>query len=205
MTLKITDYIYMMKCSKEHNFAQFWGGLGDPRGVPCPQCQADELKKVQAELEGANAMIALRSNHVISMCGEGGHKFVTLPDHPTKDGKARCPYCTAIGLDRCREELDESKAETAEPTSTVKLKPGVTSHELVRPLAFDWKAFRKMSKELSPIEEGVITAQFRQVVDGNDNFEDMSSAALEGCYVTFRDGWICARLALQPHLNVPRS
>lgn len=36
---------------------------------------------------------------VIDTC-DHGHKFAKLPDHPTKDGKARCPNCMAIGLDK---------------------------------------------------------------------------------------------------------
>ena len=38
---------------------------------------------------------------VIDQC-DLGHKFAKLPDHPIKDGKARCPHCLAIGLDRSR-------------------------------------------------------------------------------------------------------
>lgn len=38
---------------------------------------------------------------IIETC-EFGHKFAKLPDHPTKDGVARCPHCMAEGLDRIR-------------------------------------------------------------------------------------------------------
>lgn len=35
---------------------------------------------------------------VIDECHRG-HRFPKLPDHPKKDGQARCPHCLAIGLD----------------------------------------------------------------------------------------------------------
>jgi hypothetical protein len=38
---------------------------------------------------------------VVDTC-DLGHKFAKLPDHPYKDGIARCPHCMAIGLDSAR-------------------------------------------------------------------------------------------------------
>lgn len=43
--------------------------------------------------------MSLLSDAVIDTCDQS-HKFVKLPDHPMKDGKARCPYCLSIGHDR---------------------------------------------------------------------------------------------------------
>lgn len=47
---------------------------------------------------------------VIDMCDQG-HKFAKLPDHPMRDGKARCPHCMATGLDAAWKELDEIRNE----------------------------------------------------------------------------------------------
>ncbi|MEI8186022.1 MAG: hypothetical protein WCG19_04950 [Chlorobiaceae bacterium] len=33
-----------------------------------------------------------------------GHKFLTLPDHPMKDGRARCPHCMAIAIEKKSDE-----------------------------------------------------------------------------------------------------
>lgn len=42
---------------------------------------------------------------VIETCSQG-HKFGKLmPDHPVKDGKARCPVCMAEGLDWALSQL----------------------------------------------------------------------------------------------------
>jgi hypothetical protein len=47
------------------------------------------------------SQIRTESNEIatIDKCDQG-HKFAKLPDHPFKDGKVRCPYCIAEGLDR---------------------------------------------------------------------------------------------------------
>lgn len=45
---------------------------------------------------------------LIDMC-DHGHKFGKLDDHPTRDGKARCPYCMAIGLDKARAEIADKE------------------------------------------------------------------------------------------------
>lgn len=45
---------------------------------------------------------------------ELGHKFAKLPSHPTKDGRAQCPNCMAIGLERCRQELRTFKKHMEE-------------------------------------------------------------------------------------------
>lgn len=42
---------------------------------------------------------------VIDTC-DLGHKFAKLPDHPTKDGKSRCPICMSNGLDHARKKYD---------------------------------------------------------------------------------------------------
>lgn len=34
---------------------------------------------------------------IIDVC-DYGHRFPRLPDHPTKQGKALCPYCMAASL-----------------------------------------------------------------------------------------------------------
>jgi hypothetical protein len=34
---------------------------------------------------------------------ENGHDFIKLPNHPTKNGLARCPYCLSIGFDKLLE------------------------------------------------------------------------------------------------------
>ncbi len=33
-----------------------------------------------------------------------GHVFAKLQDHPTKDGRPRCPHCLASGLDAARNQ-----------------------------------------------------------------------------------------------------
>ena len=51
---------------------------------------------------------AARKQIVIDTC-DLGHKFAKLPDHPTKDGRPRCPYCMAIGIDARREMKQQEK------------------------------------------------------------------------------------------------
>jgi DNA-directed RNA polymerase subunit alpha len=34
-----------------------------------------------------------------------GHTFAKLPDHPTKDGKPRCPHCMSIAIEKNTREL----------------------------------------------------------------------------------------------------
>jgi len=41
---------------------------------------------------------------VIDRC-DHNHVFAKLPDHPVKDGRARCPHCLVIGLDIRDKEL----------------------------------------------------------------------------------------------------
>ena len=43
---------------------------------------------------------------IIETC-DLGHKFPKFKDHPTRDGKARCPHCLATGFDALRKELGE--------------------------------------------------------------------------------------------------
>lgn len=50
---------------------------------------------------------------VIEMCDQG-HKFAKLPDHPMRDGRARCPHCMAIGLDDLRASFEEVSKRFAE-------------------------------------------------------------------------------------------
>lgn len=38
-----------------------------------------------------------------------GHRFAKLQDHPTKDGKARCPHCMAVGLELARKEAKKAE------------------------------------------------------------------------------------------------
>ena len=55
----------------------------------------------------------------IDMCAECFTKFPKLPDHPKRDGIARCPHCLAKGLDAERlttEELRRELASRADPT-----------------------------------------------------------------------------------------
>ena len=47
---------------------------------------------------------------VIDTCDQG-HKFAKLPDHPRRDGLARCPHCMAIGLDAATAERDAAHNE----------------------------------------------------------------------------------------------
>lgn len=41
-----------------------------------------------------------------------GHNFAKLPDHPVKDGKARCPYCLSVGFDAFSNQLKHSVSFT---------------------------------------------------------------------------------------------
>ncbi len=43
----------------------------------------------------------LNGGPVPDMC-DFGHAFAKLPNHPMRDGQARCPYCMARGLDAYR-------------------------------------------------------------------------------------------------------
>lgn len=52
---------------------------------------------------------------VTEMCDQG-HKFSKLPDHPKKDGLARCPHCMAIGIDALRSAAPERVTVPREPT-----------------------------------------------------------------------------------------
>ena len=54
----------------------------------------------QAEIDWQHlaARAAPPSEPVIDTC-EMGHQFAKLPDHPRRDGAARCPHCMAEGLD----------------------------------------------------------------------------------------------------------
>lgn len=44
---------------------------------------------------------------VVDEC-EFRHKFAKLPDHPMKDGFARCPHCLANGCDLLWERLQSA-------------------------------------------------------------------------------------------------
>ena len=61
---------------------------------------------------------------------------------------------------------------------------------------FDYRLFRELEKQIGPIEETVIRADFQTVVDGNDCFADRSSPEMQDAYWLFRHGWICCRLKL---------
>ena len=52
---------------------------------------------------------------VIDTC-DNGHKFAKLPDHPVKDGKARCPNCLAIGFDKLKAETGTKLAFPRPPS-----------------------------------------------------------------------------------------
>lgn len=43
---------------------------------------------------------------VVDQC-EQGHKFAKLPDHPKRDGIARCPHCLAIGREALLTHRDD--------------------------------------------------------------------------------------------------
>lgn len=45
----------------------------------------------------------LRELAVPELC-DMGHRFMKMADHPTRDGRARCPHCLAIGFDKLRDE-----------------------------------------------------------------------------------------------------
>lgn len=52
---------------------------------------------------------------VIDTC-DFGHKFAKLKDHPTRDGKARCPQCLASELDGLRAEHEVSYVSLDDPS-----------------------------------------------------------------------------------------
>ncbi len=56
---------------------------------------------------------------------------------------------------------------------------------------FDYKEFSKIEKNISLVEEKIITDQFKTMVDGNDSFADKSSPEMEHLFWVFRHGWIC--------------
>jgi len=64
---------------------------------------SDIITKATTEL--VNLCTDMRQRAIIDTC-DFGHKFAKLPDHPLRDGKARCPHCLASGLDGARDELN---------------------------------------------------------------------------------------------------
>jgi hypothetical protein len=51
------------------------------------------------------------TNKAVADTCDSGHTFVRLPDHPTRDGRPRCPHCLAIGFDNFRKEIEERMKE----------------------------------------------------------------------------------------------
>lgn len=71
-------------------------------------CLSDEFKKAYRDRVAyfdKSPKVSLIAQAVIETC-DFGHKFAKLPDHPKKDGLARCPHCMASGLDAVRKEVD---------------------------------------------------------------------------------------------------
>ena len=62
---------------------------------------------MQSEIDELRA--ALATAPVIDTC-DLGHKFAKLPDHPTRNGLARCPHCLVLGLATARAEEREGGA-----------------------------------------------------------------------------------------------
>lgn len=52
-----------------------------------------------------------------------GHMFAKLPDHPTRNGLARCPHCMAQGLDAARKFTGQWTAEDIEKARNTMLNP----------------------------------------------------------------------------------
>lgn len=79
---------------------------------------AGGVREIVEEVEALRKEVdALRKENrsVIEMCDEGQHTFVKLPDHPTRNGHARCPHCMAIGLDKLRHQLEPERPVTMKP------------------------------------------------------------------------------------------
>lgn len=71
-------------------------------------CMSDEFKRAYRDRIAyfdKSPKVSLIVQAVIETC-DFGHKFAKLPDHPKKDGLARCPHCMASGLDALRKEVD---------------------------------------------------------------------------------------------------
>lgn len=53
-------------------------------------------------------------------CGVCFHDYLKLPDHPTDQaGRPKCPYCMSRGLDKARQQIQESDANRAEFTHSI--------------------------------------------------------------------------------------
>ena len=63
-------------------------------------------------------------------------------------------------------------------------------------LGFDYKDWSDFEKTIGPVEEQIIKAQFKTVVEGNSSFDGQSSAQMEDAYWLFRHGWVCCRMFL---------
>lgn len=63
---------------------------------------------------------------------------------------------------------------------------------------FDWEDFRKRLEAKEPTRDAVIARAFEQYVNGNDSFEDKSSAEMSDYFATFRSAWILSEMMQSP-------
>jgi len=71
---------------------------------PDHYCIADDTWSFTRALVAAEIAKAYQrgvESLVIDTCSMA-HRFAKLPDHPMRDGQARCPHCLAIGFDKYR-------------------------------------------------------------------------------------------------------
>jgi len=57
-------------------------------------------------------------------------------------------------------------------------------------IVFDWTTIQPKFKDGQPTREAVIKSAFQQWLDGNDGYEDLNRAELQGLFDTFRASWI---------------
>ncbi len=62
---------------------------------------------------------------------------------------------------------------------------------------FDYEKYNEYEKTISKVEEKVIKDHWKEVVDGNDSFEDRSSSEMQGAFWIFRHGWILSQMFLK--------
>lgn len=63
---------------------------------------------------------------------------------------------------------------------------------------FQWDEFRSYSDGMNRLEHSILARCFSDYVEGNDGFEDMSSAEMAHSFSIFKAGWIVSQLLCTP-------
>ena len=57
-------------------------------------------------------------------------------------------------------------------------------------IVFDWEEIRLKLHAKQATQDATVEAAFRQYIEGNDCYDDVSSAELRGLFDVFRTSWI---------------